>query len=176
MERAQRGLTLIELMVTMAVAIILLAVGVPLFSGMVGSNRATSEANGLVAALQLARSEAVKRGVATHVCTSTSAATLAANCAGGTTDWTPGWFVYADTDGDGALDAPGEVVRQWPGSGQTTVTASANGSVMFTSSGEIRPAVNRDFEFENTSAGGETRRCVMVNVTGQVRSERGDCE
>lgn len=183
MKTTQTGLTVVELLVTMAVAIILLVVGMPFFGGLVGSNRATSDANALVAAIQLARSEAVKRGVDTYVCTSTSAATLATNCAGGTSDWEAGWFVFVDTDGDGALDAPGEVVRQWPNGTATGVTAldedgnARTGGVHFAPDGGIRPDDEPwRFELENSDAGGETSRCVMVNVTGQVRSERGECE
>jgi type IV fimbrial biogenesis protein FimT len=168
-----KGLTLVELMVTLAVAIILLAVGMPLFTGVVGSNRATTEANALVMALQLARSEAVKRNLDVYVCTSTT--TLAADCRTDSTNWNIGWFVFADEDDDASLDAPGEVVRQWAGDAVTTVTASRNGAVRFSASGEIVPAIQWTFEIENPDAGGETQRCITVGITGQVRSDRGGC-
>jgi type IV fimbrial biogenesis protein FimT len=173
--KREYGLTLVELMVTLAVVIILLAVGMPLFTGVVGSNRATAEANALVAAMQLARSEAVKRNVDAYVCTSSNAANLANNCQTGTTDWGAGFFVFVDLDNDGALDAPGEVVRQWANDGVTTLTASANGRVQFNSAGEEAAGAAWAFELENADAGGETRRCVTVTITGQVRSERGAC-
>ncbi|MCB1773872.1 MAG: GspH/FimT family pseudopilin [Gammaproteobacteria bacterium] len=172
----QNGLTLVELMVTLAVIIILLAVGMPMFTGVVGSNRATAEANALVSALQLARSEAVKRNLNVYVCTGSTAGNLINSCPINTTNWGAGFFVFADLDGDGALDTPGEIVRQWPNdAGVTTLTANANGRVQFNSAGEEAAGAAWTFEFENADAGGETKRCVRVSITGQVRSERGAC-
>ena len=57
------GFTLVELMITLAIAGILVAVGIPSFNSTISSNRLTSYANELVTALNLARSEAVKRGM-----------------------------------------------------------------------------------------------------------------
>jgi len=70
------GLTLIELMVTLAVAIVLLAIGIPAFQGLASSNRASTQANGLVTALNLARSEAISRGIPVAVCARASASSL----------------------------------------------------------------------------------------------------
>jgi len=169
------GLTLVELMVTLAVVIILLAVGMPLFTGVVGSNRATAEANALVAAMQLARSEAVKRNLDAYVCTSSTPNRLAQNCRTNKTDWGAGFFVFVDLDDDGVLDDPDEVIRQWANDGVTTLTASSNGRVQFNSAGEEAAGASWAFELENADAGGETQRCVTVTITGQVRSERGAC-
>lgn len=55
------GFTLIELMVTIAVAAILLAVAVPSFRHLIISNRLTTAANEVVTALTVARSESIKR-------------------------------------------------------------------------------------------------------------------
>ena len=61
MKHPPRGFTLIELMVTLAVAAILLAVGVPGLRNILLSNRLATTANDVVVALNLARSEAIKR-------------------------------------------------------------------------------------------------------------------
>ncbi len=58
---AERGFTLLELIVTVVVASILLTVAVPSFTTLIRSNRAASEANALLTMLTLARSEAIKR-------------------------------------------------------------------------------------------------------------------
>lgn len=60
-KRSARGFTLIELMVTLAVLAILATVGIPAFQQLAAENRVSSQANATQAALQFARSEALKR-------------------------------------------------------------------------------------------------------------------
>src|SRR5690625_7896883 len=57
----QKGFTLIELMVTIAILAIVLAIATPSFNNIILSNRIDSVAQELHGSLQLARSEAVKR-------------------------------------------------------------------------------------------------------------------
>jgi type IV fimbrial biogenesis protein FimT len=64
----QRGFTLVELMVTLAVLVVLLAVAVPSFRSITLSNRLTTNANELVGAIQTARMEAIKRNARTQFC------------------------------------------------------------------------------------------------------------
>ncbi|MEB1220701.1 Tfp pilus assembly protein FimT/FimU [Xanthomonas campestris pv. campestris] len=75
--RHRGGFTLIELMVTVAVLAIVLAVAVPAFGTLIRSSRLTSNANEVVAALQLARSEAVRQNSLVAVCRSDNGSTCA---------------------------------------------------------------------------------------------------
>ncbi len=68
------GVTLIELMVTLSVIAILLTVAVTGFQSLTAHNRITAAANGLIAHLQLARAEAVKRRQQVAVCPSNDGA------------------------------------------------------------------------------------------------------
>jgi type IV fimbrial biogenesis protein FimT len=67
-----RGFTLIELMVTIAVAAILIAIAVPSFKTLTVSNALTTTANDMVGALNLARMEAIKLNATTQFCGNTT--------------------------------------------------------------------------------------------------------
>jgi type IV fimbrial biogenesis protein FimT len=124
----QFGLTMIELLVTLSTAMILLVIGVPSFIDMIASNTATSNANDLLADLNLARNEAISRGVRVTVCHSgDSQLGNSATCSG---TWTEGWIVFANTntttygvrDGDDAvLRVHGKLPQSW--------TLKGNGNV-----------------------------------------------
>ena len=62
------GFTLFELIVVMALAAIFLTMGVPVFRDFIREQRIIAQTNGLVGALNLARSEATKRGVRVLIC------------------------------------------------------------------------------------------------------------
>lgn len=57
-----RGVTLVELMVTLALLAILLGIGVPAYRDLIRRNLVTTQANELLSTLQYGRSEAAKRG------------------------------------------------------------------------------------------------------------------
>lgn len=87
------GFTLLELMVTVAVASVLLTVAVPSFNQMILNSRLTAQANDVVAALNFARSEAIKRNTSVSFCRVDPARpTVCAAQAGNWQNWiiTPG--------------------------------------------------------------------------------------
>ena len=82
----QRGFSLIELAIVVALLAILAAMAMPAFQGFIASNRLTAESNEMLAALNLARSEAVRiqrRVILCRVATSGGLVTLTASCRGG---------------------------------------------------------------------------------------------
>jgi type IV fimbrial biogenesis protein FimT len=92
------GFTLIETIIAVAIMAILVTVAAPSFTQWIASIRVTGQANDLFSDLLLARSEAVKRDVQVAICASTNGT----DCDGA--DWSAGWVVIVDADGDGKKD------------------------------------------------------------------------
>jgi len=97
-ERADRGFTALELLVTLAVVAVLAALAGPSLATFIRAARLSATANQLEADLQLARREAIKRNANVFVCPVSSTA-LACGTA-----WASGWFVCYDTDADGTCE------------------------------------------------------------------------
>ncbi len=109
----------------MAVTGILLTAGVPSLNSSVKKNRMVTQLNGLTGALNLARSEAVKRGRTVTLCRRNADGTDC-NDSG---DWQDGWIVFVDLDSDDAVDANELIVAREPLEGDQTFifwTGSAN--------------------------------------------------
>ncbi len=84
----QRGFTLIELIVTLAIAAVMLTLAAPSFLAFKRNSELISQANGLVAALNTARTEAMKRGLGAMVVPRDGQT------------WASGWRVFVDTNSD----------------------------------------------------------------------------
>lgn len=82
--RHVRGFTLVELMITMAVALVLLMIAVPSFKAITLSSKLTTTANEVVGAINVAQMEAIKRNASTQLCsdsvTNNTTDTLGAAC------------------------------------------------------------------------------------------------
>lgn len=178
MKNQSAGLTLVELMVTLVVAIVLLAVGIPFTDRFIERNRMTTEANALVAALNLARSEAVKTGVTATVCAVNDPAALDPACSGDAVSWTNGFFVFLDPNANAVVDPGEQRVRKWEPLGAETRFNTAPTSVQFSATGEA--VSEEEFEIETDPPATESEppgpiRCISVNPAGQIHTEKGGC-
>ena len=79
--RSAQGFTLLELMITIAVLAIIVALAVPSFTSLLNSNRLSTGANNVVAGLQVARMEAVRRNTPVTFCRSANRTSCQANTA-----------------------------------------------------------------------------------------------
>jgi len=112
-----RGVTLVELIVTMAVFAILVSLAAPSFFRLLASNRMSTQTNEFVSGLRLAQSEAMRRG---------QTVTLRSLDDDSQINFHEGWQVFTDGNADGAAaatEADGAAIRDSGVlAGSTTVT------------------------------------------------------
>lgn len=107
----RRGFTLLELMAALAIAGVVFTLGAPGLGAWMTEQALQDRADALLHALDLARSEAVKRGARVDVCPGSAA------CSGGALAWEGGWAIVADADRGGSAlahehaAAPGITIR-----------------------------------------------------------------
>jgi len=169
-----RGFTLIELMITIIVLGILVALAAPSFRTMIINQQSEAIGEDLVTAFQLARSEAVRRGGFVTVCPSDGG-----NGCGGT--WADGLLVIADSAvGTGAaidLADPDDRLRHLQISNDNAVISTTGPSfVRYDGRGIM---VNGTEAFELTShvadCKGERQRVISVGRAGMVTMHRNEC-
>ncbi|KRG41254.1 hypothetical protein ARC78_11740 [Stenotrophomonas pictorum JCM 9942] len=160
------GVTLIELLVTTSIIAITLALAAPSFSELLKRQRGIAANNLLVAHLNLARSRAVTHRSIVATCPSTNGSTCHT-----TPDWTAGWLVFMDSDGNRRPDHPSHIVA--------TETRSPDNDIRITSSAGRNQA---RYLPDGRSAGSnltittciDNRQSIqiIINNTGRIRLAR----
>lgn len=164
---AQRGLTLVELMVTIAVAVILIAVALPDFSTFLVNTRIRSAAGRLQQDLQWARAEAIKenQNIAVTISTGSQAS----------------WKVTVASTGSTLMQTPPPnkaFQQEYPG---VTLGAAGNpNNPVFNPLGTLQNVGNGTYSFSAPSsnqvwlvivgAGGRIISCLQGSVTGKCYS------
>lgn len=136
----QHGFSLLELMITITVAAILLAIAVPSFRDAIHRNEVSAASNNLLASLAYARTEAIDRGQLVSMCPSTDGS----SCTPSGQAFDPGWIVYTYPAGAvSANQAPTatSIVLRATGA-QTGVSVQSLGTkiITFGQQGQLDPA------------------------------------
>lgn len=172
----RRGVTLIELLITISIMAVLAAVAAPSLQGFINSSRAVSLTNELVASLNFARSEAVKRGVQVTLCKTADPDAAAPTCtiAG---NWETGWLAFTDSGILGTVDGTDTRLRvKQPTGGSGTITGGSNFAnfVAYLPSGVSQGNGGLATGTLTVCVGG-IRRGVIISSTGRIRTDKGTC-
>ena len=154
-----KGITLLELLITLSVMSILLSLAAPSFTNLIAEVRLASVADELYSSLQLARTEAVKRAVKVEICPSDDGV----ECLPGS-DWNSGWMVWYATGGSGI-----EVLRVKSSVSPRVVSETTASKLEFESVGQASTAA----DLRVSVVGGEAVfRHICLWPSGQVTVEK----
>lgn len=159
MRKSQSGLTLIEVMVTIAVMVVILTIGIPSFNSVIEQNRATVAANDLLGSLQLARSEAVRLNEPVTITPSNG--------------WS-GWkveYTVESTDENGKPIVKSIVLRERSGVNATISNTLNLNSLEFLPTGRLAEGT-ATFKVKVSNA---AVRCVSVAITGASQVKQDGC-
>lgn len=162
-----RGYSLYELVMTLALAALILTIGLPSFGSLVADKRLRAETDALFHAFHLARKSSIARRRAVSLCPSADGAT----CSPGA-DWSAGWIVFgnADRDEPPQVDAGERVLATHGVDERVRVVANRGGFTL--RSTELRATNGTLVVCDRT--GRAAARAVVVSYTGRPRVARED--
>ncbi|MBZ4192818.1 MAG: Tfp pilus assembly protein FimT/FimU [Candidatus Contendobacter sp.] len=172
-----KGFTLIELIITLAIAAIVMTIGVPAFQDMIRNNRMIAQTNDFISALSFTRSEAIKRGRPVVLCKSSGGAACAT-----TGPWDQGWMIFVDTNNNAAVDAGEEILRIHDAlSGGNTLVGNSNvvTYISYSSDGVSRLKNGGTFQSGTLTFGlcnsSHQQNTIVINETGRARIAKITC-
>lgn len=162
MNSSQRGLTLIELMVAIAVLAIIVGAGVPALSNLVINSRMTSFVNTTMATARIARGEAIRRNRAVTFCPSADMSSCT------TPELGQGYIVFEDGGTPRVRDATDEILLVQPlSTGHVSASFSAGSDVRFRQSGQVDSGAAISVVLCD-SRGADHARTLRMLITGRV--------
>ncbi|SEI48903.1 type IV fimbrial biogenesis protein FimT [Azotobacter beijerinckii] len=150
--QAEHGFSLVELMVSLALLGILIAIAIPSYRSLIAEQRIRTTMADLHSALALVRSEAIKRNRSMTLTCDDS--------------WTKGWRVASPVSGQPDLLNHGQTID--------VAIEAAPKSVVFSASGRVSSAVT--FQVSSLASEGDSKTsCLVIGLDGRVSSSKGEC-
>lgn len=162
MTRATKGFTLLELIITIAIAGILVGLAAPSFGNLLKNTRLISNNNELLTALTLGKSEALKRAVPVTLCKRNATGT---GCDSSRL-WSDGWLLFSDLNSDAVVDITDEILRVYEPLTTNIALTYALNQVTFNGLG-FSSGFSGTFKFCDDRGSAYARGLIIAN-TGQL--------
>ena len=183
----QRGLTMIELLTTIAILAILLGLAAPSMARFIADWRASNAVNAFTSSLRLARTEAIARSRPVVLCRVADDTSTACENSIGTHGFATGWIVFVNNDGDASFNfsaTAGDelLLRQTAPAGIADITPKKAGLLVFLPNGLLNSsnnAINFDANgFDTTSTTPWARKAICISKPGRIRhvADNVDCD
>ncbi|MEB1608531.1 GspH/FimT family pseudopilin [Xanthomonas campestris pv. campestris] len=165
MDKIQRqaGFNLMEAMIAGAVLAIAISIALPSLTRLHRSHQVRATMFELVAHLTLARSTSIARGSTVAICPSASSS----ECAIGH-DWTSGWLVYADPDGNRKPDGSSDIIASVRPTHSSTLSIRTTAGRTQVRYGSLGTTLGSNVTF-NICQVGSLEAQVIVSIAGRPR-------
>lgn len=168
MHKSNTGFTLVELIVTISIIALSMTIAVPGFQNMLARNRVATQVNDFLLAVNLARSEALRRGSVVSI--------LAEDNTDTDNEFGPGYCVYVGTAISGThtcADTGGVVLRNFPAlAGESTLNSFEDDDVI--SFNGLGGVVDEAIKNVDLCYSGQDGRRIFISLIGRSRSHRPD--
>lgn len=163
--RKQIGLTLLEMLITVAIVAIVLTTVAPGVQSILIQNRIIAETNELSGIIQYARHHSIDQQIDTIVCPSE-------NFTSCTTDWNDVKMVFADLDGNGARGANEDILAATSSANPNNNLTGPAGALIFEPSGAVNTPATIMLCHKDKVA--KYARALLVSLQGRVKISRDD--
>ena len=169
-----KGFSLVELMITLSILAIVMALAFPSFSTLLIKQKIKSKRDELMSAFQYARTEAVTQNRPVSICPSANPWSSSPTCSGNT-DWTTGWIVFYDTSLSTTPVVHTPILRGYPRVEGITVKYNSSGAaspnlIRYVATGMMDTAFSPGtFELSDPKNITPPRSMIISPTTGQAR-------
>jgi len=167
---AEKGFSLIELLIGLSIATLLITLSVPM-SNLLHANKATTQIHEFASSLNFARSEAIKRGNFVTVCrTLGNTKCEGPRDIGGQKVWDAGWMVFSDINGNGQFNGAEDQVLHQHGPLPANYSLRSNARVRITYKAiGMSPGFMDTWTLCGPNGNPELTRGVILAYSGRVR-------
>jgi len=162
-----KGFTLIEMMITVAIAAILLTMAIPSFQTLIENNRLATNVNSFITMLQYAKTEALKRNATVSLCAGDPNNGCACGPgAGCDANWKNGYIVFSDPNVNCTVDQGDQILQFREGiKGDYTITAV--GCITFGALGNLSTNSTVTISILTSNLTVDNIRDIVINPVGR---------